>query len=379
MLYKKNYKDVMRRQAAFWNRRMPEKVLARIYVKNPPFEGWLNEHGPNIPITMDGLPDKELVIDLWDHKLRNLAELEDDSLPVMLPNEFDEGLYAGVFGQEVIGCFDNEAGWFSSMGKPFLDDYSGLDELHLDMNCPILQELKSRLDYYRQFADGKFGLSPVITIDSLNLAVLLRGAQQAMMDQYDYPDELVRLFEFALEVNIKLLNYQQELMGSFENGTFDGYAAFGGWFEGKHVNISVDAYGMCSPEVFEKIGFNYSQRLIDAFGSGFLHIHGNAHHLLPQAVKLKGLKAIRIVDEAPHPFPRLREIKEITGDMPLLTDCMLDEFIEAMDSGTLVGGVFYVIRGHKEGRSAFQSPVFDTIDEADNLMEKIRNYTDSTV
>ena len=122
MLYKNNYREVMRRQTAFWNREMPDRILARIYVKNPSFEEWLNSPGLRIPAGIDGLPDKELVANLWDHKLKNLAELEDDSLPVMIPTEFDEGLYAGLFGEKLLGSFDHESGWFSSMGKPFLSD-----------------------------------------------------------------------------------------------------------------------------------------------------------------------------------------------------------------------------------------------------------------
>ena len=377
MEYKKNWQEVIERQTLFWERRLGDQILARIYVKNRPFEEWLATSKKVMPVQSKGFPDRDFVFKTWDLKLCAFKEVADDSLPVMMPTEFDEGLFGGIFGAETSFNFDSESGWISSMATPFLIDYSDLDKLEIREDEIWMRELRQRLKWYAEQAQGKSGISPVISIDALNFAVMARGATKAMLDIYDNPIQLRNLCEFALELNIQLNRLQKKFIGSFNSGTFDGYACFGSWFPSDEINISVDAFGQCRKEVYTKMGLEYTQRLIDAFGSAFLHIHGNAHHLLPEVVKLKGLKGICIVDEAPHPFPRLAEIKQITGNIPLVTECMLDEFLESMKKGKLPGGVFYIIRGHKEGRSTLMSPAVKTVAEANGIMKKVRAYKSS--
>ena len=374
MEYKENWEEVIERQTAFWNREMPDRILARIYVRNPYLDKWLEEKGKSIPIETDELPDTQDIFEMWDCKLRILRNIEDDSLPVMIPTEFDEGLYGGILGARMIYGFDPASGWFSSMAESFLDDYSDTSCLKIDESNFWFQELGRRLNLYKRLAAGKFGLSPIISIDALNFAVLSRGANLAMLDIYDNPSRLKDLFDFALEYTVRINTFQKEIIGSFKGGRFDGYAGFGSWFPGEEINISVDAFGLCSRETYEETGFEYSQKLIDEAGSAFLHIHGNAQHLLPVVTKLKGLRGIWICDEKPHPFPMLSEIKKTTGDMPLVTECMLDEFREAMRTHTLPGGVFYIIRAHKEGECVLQSPAVETVAEANELMHSIKEY-----
>lgn len=374
MQYKKNYEEVIERQTAFWERKSGDRALARIYVRNDAFEQWLAESRDLIPLQSKTLPPQDLVLKTWDLKLRILQEIQDDSLPVMIPSEFDEGLFGGVFDAETVFGYDPESGWFSSMARPFLLAYDDLSRLSLKEDNLWVRELRKRLAWYREQAGDRFGISPVITIDALNFAVLARGASNAMLDTYDSPAELRKLFDFALELNVQVSRLQKEIIGFFQGGTFDGYASFGCWFPGDEINISVDAFGQCRREVYLELGFEYTQKLIDAFGSAFLHIHGDAHHLLPEVCRLRGLKGIWIVDEAPHPFPRLAEIKKITGDMPLVTECVLGELLQAMKERTLPGGVFYIVRGHQEGRSALMSPAVETIEEANEIMREVRNY-----
>jgi len=376
--YKDNWKEAIARQSLFWEGKMKDRILARIYVRNRPFEQRLSELKSQVPVTGKLFPKKETVLKTWDLKLKIFKELQDDSLPVMIPTEFDEGLFGGIFEAETNFSYDSEAGWMSSMANPFLTDALDASKLKIREDGLWMQELKSRLTWYAAQAKGKFGLSPVISIDALNFAVMSRGATNAMLDTYDNPAGLKAMSEFALELNIKMNRLQREFIGSFDGGTFDGYACFGSWFPGEEINMSVDAFGQCKKEDYLETGFVYNQRLVGAFGSAALHIHANAHHLLPEVVKLKGLKAIWLADENPRVFPQLREIKKVTGDVPLITECMLDEFMEGMKKGTLPGGIFYIIRGHKVGRSTLMSPAVETIEEANKIMKQIRDYRSKT-
>lgn len=374
MEYKQNWEQAMARQADFWEGRMPDQVLARINVRPVRLERWLAETGSGVPVESAQPPDHRTVFALWEGRLAAQRDVEDDSLPVMIPSEFDEGLGGSLFGAEVTWTFDPRSGWFSSMARPFLTERVDPARLEATVDERALQQLTDRLRLYAGQAHGRFALSPIISIDSLNFAVQARGATNAFLDIYDDPVWQQELLDFSVRLAVRCNSAQREAIGSFRGGTFDGYAALGAWFAGPEINVSADAFGSCGQEIFRDLGLPRLQRLIDAVGSAFLHVHGNAHHLLPDIARLGGLKGIWIVDETPHPFPRLREIKRITGAVPLLTECTLDELTQGLDQGTLPGGVFYLVRGHQEGMSTLLSPAVGTADKANRIMEKVRAY-----
>lgn len=374
MEYKNNWKQAIERQDLFGKRKLKDRILARIFVRNTPFEEWLSVLKSKIPVSGTAFPAKELVLKTWEIKLRVFKELQDDSLPVMTPTEFDEGLFGGIFGASTYFNYDPESGWLGSMANHFLENSPDTDKLEIKETGIWMKELKERFSWYSERAEGRFGLSPVVSIDALNFAVLARGATQAMLDTCDNRNKMKEMCEFALKLNIGIGRLQKTFIKPFNNGTFDGYPASGAWFPGDEINISIDAFGQCNRETYLDLGFKYNQKLIEAFGSAALHIHSNAEHLLPEAVKLKGLKCITLFDETPRYFPRLKEIKKIAGDMPLITDCTLNEFLEQMEKGTLPGGVFYVIKGHAGGRGSLMSPAVETVKEANELMNKIHAY-----
>jgi hypothetical protein len=374
MEYKRNWEQAMARQADFWEGRMPDRVLARINVPAGRLERWLAVVGSGVSAESAEPPDHQTVFALWEARLASQRDVEDDSLPVMIPSEFDEGLGGGLFGAAVTWTFDRKSGWFSSMARPFLEKRVDPARLEAAVDERALQRLLDRLKLYAGLAGGRFALSPIISIDSLNFAVQARGATNAFLDTYDDPVWQEELLDFSVRLAVRCNAAQRAAIGRFRGGTFDGYAALGAWFTGAEINISADAFGSCRPEMFRDLGLPRLQRLIDAVGSAFLHVHGNAHHLLPDIARLGGLKGIWIVDETPHPFPRLREIKRITGAIPLLTECTVDEFTDGLERGTLPGGVFYIVRGHREGMSTLLSPGAGTADEASRIMEKARAY-----
>jgi hypothetical protein len=129
--------------------------------------------------------------------------------------------------------------------------------------------------------------------------------------------------------------------------------------------LSIDAYSLCAPEVYDRIGLEYTQKLIDYYGGGDLHIHSLGFHLIPGAGQLRGLSQLRLADD-PHcerGFDRLGRAREQTSDTPLCVRCTLDEFERGLRSGSLPGGVAYTVQGAVE-----------SVDEANRLMDRVRRY-----
>ena len=52
-----------------------------------------------------------------------------------------------------------------------------------------------------------------------------------------------------------------------------GLPIWGAWVPGNDVMMSEDAPDLCAPRVFAEFGRPYTKRVIDQFGSCFIHHH----------------------------------------------------------------------------------------------------------
>jgi len=121
---------------------------------------------------------------------------------------------------------------------------------------------------------------------------------------------------------------------------------------------------MTSVEDYEQWGEKNVQRMFDHFDGGVLHIHSNGRHLLKAVSRLKGLKAILMLDEKDNPpaFDVLTEMKNSVGEVPLVVAVDEDKFEYHLNRNSLPGGVVY---GGKSSKS---------VDEVNRIMERVRNY-----
>jgi len=121
---------------------------------------------------------------------------------------------------------------------------------------------------------------------------------------------------------------------------------------------------MTSVEDYEQWGERNIQRMFDHFDGGVLHIHSNGRHLLNAVSRLKGLKAILMLDEKDNPpaFDVLTEMKNSVGEVPLVVAVDEDKFEYHLNRNSLPGGVFYWVKSSK------------SVDEVNRIMERVRNY-----
>ena len=133
---------------------------------------------------------------------------------------------------------------------------------------------------------------------------------------------------------------------------------------GQSVPMSVDCYNLCRPEVYAEFGRPFQQQLIDHFGGGNFHLHGNGRHLLGELSRLKGCLAASIDNDGSpvRAFDDLENVKRLAGPITPFVSCAPAEFDHRLRDGSLVGGVFYVVRS------------VPTVEEACRLMESVRGY-----
>jgi hypothetical protein len=240
-----------------------------------------------------------------------------------------------------------------------------LGSLKFSESNPWVQRVLACLRFFVERGGGRFVLQPYCTIDALNFAVVMRGDTQAFLDVKTSPRELRQLMEMGLDQAVRYWNLQRDIIEQSNRSVIrhDEYAAICPGHAG--AGLSVDAYSLCHASVYEEMGFEYTQRLIDALGGGFLHTHSLGAHLVPLVADLRGLTELSLADDpqCERYFPKLRVLRARTGDVPLAVACTLHEFTSGLHDGTLPGGVAYAVRG-----------AVDSLDEAKRLMDKTRAY-----
>jgi hypothetical protein len=344
--YKPEIDNSVERFKRLWSREAPDKILVKIDIQDP--------ENPTVMHAMQKVPDYKAMVDEWEKGFELNREIADDNLPVVY----------GELGGYIIGGFLGAGvSWGAGGAYPQklihdMKDYTKY--LVFDENNEYYRMQINFTKYLAERSKGRFGFTEMITIDGLNFLDCVRHGD-AYTDIYDYPEEIRKIMDFASDLNIKLVKEQRRLIDTYRGGRFNFYQI---WTPGETIFISVDAYGQCGPEVFEKFGRKYVQRLIDEFKGGWLHVHSDAMRLLPNYITLDNLVAIGLEDwiKPPRAIEHIDDIIEITGDVPLMINIERDELLGMMEAGSLPGNTLYWVGG------------VTTVKEANRIAEQAYGY-----
>jgi hypothetical protein len=305
---------------------------------------------------------------------RLCADLDDDSMPIGYPSlHFGESVFAGFEGAHIEFHGNGLYTWSGTQSPPLTTWDALEDVLTSPLREPWCSRFENMAQYAVEHAQGRFGLRTFITIDTLNLAVEWRGNTAAYMDVIDAPENLRRIFARGVQLNKEVLALERAYFDPYNRGVFqnDEFCALAPAIE--RPVLSVDAFTLVSPRLYQELGMSYQQRLIDEFGGGHMHMHGTKlYKLLPLVAQLRGLISVELGDDGlgpddPLPMENLNRIQdEITHDIPLFVHCNREQFTDGLSKRTLAGGVHYCVRG------------IDSLGEANLLAARAHDYVAST-
>jgi len=329
LFYKPCIDESVERFRELWAKEAQDRILVKIDIQDP--------ENPTVMQAMSHVPDYKAMVDEWEMGFELNRGIEDDNLPIVY-GELGGYILGGILGADV------RWGAGGAYSSKLISDMKHFEEqLKFDENNRYYKMQIEYLKYLSKRSKGKFGFTEMITIDGLNFLDCVRHGD-AYTDLYDYPNEINKIMEFASDLNMKLVKEQRNYIDTYRGGRFNFYQI---WTPGEAIFISVDAYGQCSADVFEKYGREYVQRMIDEFNGGWLHVHSDAMRLLPNYVRLENLIAIGFEDwiKPPRAILNIDDIIEITGDIPLMINIEREELLNMMGVGTLPGNTLYWVGG----------------------------------
>ena len=358
MLYKKNYKDVIKRLTEFYERKGLNKIYAVMNVEN----SRLTEYKNN---TSDGettYPDLNDRIKLWDEICRENQTINDDSLRIAYLSELDEGLYGGLVGGKLRFINDSTTAWISSMTEPFIEELEEALNLELPNDDQIwMKRYIEQLKLYKEKSNNLFGVSHFILIDGINFLFELRGATNAFYDVLENEEVAKKVMEFAKKLNVQVQNLYFDIIGLFEGGTVSNMLQ---WCPGKIVSESVDPFHLTDLDFFDQYGKDYIEDVVSNFDGFCVHIHANGYYLVEKVSQLKGIKGMYLLDDPynPRAFDQIDELDKARGTTPIVVTLTYDEFKTGLDNHILKGNIMY---------NVLDVP---SVDEANDLMKKVYKY-----
>lgn len=336
MYYKPNINESIERFNKLWSREAVDKILVKIDIQDPGNSTMIK--------ALKHVPDMKKIVDEWEKGFELNREIKDDNLPVVY-GDFGAYIFGGFLGAEVK--------WLpgGAYAIPFIKDMKNYKKyLLFDENNKYFRMQIDYIKYLIERSKDKFIFCEMIAIDGLNFLDNVRGGD-AYTDLYDYSKEVIDMLEFSSDLNIKIIKHQRKLIETYKGGRFQN---FGIWTPGETVYISVDAYGQCGSEVFEKFGRKFIQKMIDEFNGGWLHVHSDAVRLLPSYISLKNLIGLGLEDwiNPPRAIEHIDDILEITGEIPLMINISSDELIGMIESKKLPGNILYWVNGVRDTKKA---------------------------
>lgn len=358
--YKPGAAEVIARLQALYERKAEDRIFADFQIPSAAMEQFRATHAEGYT----GYPDPHERARFWDRLLKEKMYCEDDHIPSAYLSEFDQGLYGALIGGEIQFLNDPGTGWISSMVKPMFEDLTRFHPWPVEESHPWFSRYLKQLEIFSGVSENQFGISHFILIDALNFVFELVGATKTYLSLFEVPDKVREIIDFAFDLNVRVQEAFFAHTPSYKGGTFSNMVQ---WVPGRVISESVDPFHMTSVEDYEHWGEANVQRMFDHFDGGVLHIHSNGRHLLNAVSRLKGLKAILLLDEKGNPpaFEVLPEMKKRVGDVPLVVAVNEESFEDHLSRNTLPGGVFYWVKSTR------------SVDEVNRIMERVRNYRKS--
>jgi hypothetical protein len=331
---------VLERLGLFYSRQARDRICASFEIPSAALARFAARH----PSAFCDYPDPHERVCFWRELLSERAGLEDDSIPSAYLSEFDQGLYGGLLGGDVRFLAHPENGWISSMVPPLLTDWSDFDRLTLREDSLWLERYLRQLQVFVEAAQGKFGVSHFILINGLNFVFELIGATRTYLSLAECPDMVRRAIDLAFQVNLRVQRTFFDHVPLLRGGTCSNMVQ---WIPGRVISESVDPFHMTSRDYFEKWGREPVERVFSRFDGGVLHLHGNGRHLLEAVTSLRGLKAVFLGNDRGYPpaWSILDDLRRRAGDLPLITEIPLGDFLSGLDRHSLPGNVFYRVKG----------------------------------
>ena len=362
MIDKKNLDVTLNRYLSFFERRLEDGILANIPVAPKSRFADQPESAGETRIR-ECLLLEDLEGYMRGQEQNDAREWLCDSIPALYPTApFGESIWSGLLGAEILFAGNNIHTW-SYSPKPLISSIDSFFFPNLSPDNFWFQKMLEVTDYFTQQLKPNYDVMHFIFMDCLNLLVELRGPMNAYTDVYDFPRFTRKFMDWSVRENIRLFDAQNTYTKDFVKCAYDGHPVL----KYAHCNVpslSIDAYGLCGKEIYENFGLEQHIKIVEHFGGGRLHIHGNGRHLCRLVSKNERLTVCSMGDDVG--YVKAHTIVDRLNDemypVPIVVAIPKELFVVRLNERSLPSGVAYTVTGA------------ESVIEANEIMQKVFDY-----
>ena len=334
------YREAAERNAAFHNGEMRDGILLTLSLPSTSADYYGRKKEEDNQWTKRSCyiadpQNRAALMEEYRRQINSRPKINDDYIPAVYPTaHLGESYCAAMLGADV--SFYGMANYTCSGAKPLITCAKDLDRLVIDPDNYWIKFICDALEHFCGLAGGEMLIVPIIAMDALNLAVELMGSTEAYTAVYEAPELLHKIMEFGVEFMAYVYKIQDEIIRPYNDKALGAdSSAFGG------LLMSVDAYTVCSPEIYKTMGLEYQQKLLEKVGCGYMHMHGfGLDTLLPLTAQLPAIKDYRLGRDLKAqenlPVESITWMRETLGaDRQISVYVSQDEFIEGIKNRTL--------------------------------------------
>ncbi len=364
MINKRNLQQTLDRILAFVERRLEGGILACVYA---PSEKEADQPGPE----PGEVRQRECLLleDLPGYFRREVPGLDltdwlSDVIPRVYPTgNFGESVWSGLLGGNIVFAGDNLHTW-SHCPEPVIRSVETFDFPEITKDNFWFRKMLEVTRYFVDRLEPVCDVHPFIFDDCLNLLVELRGPIAAYSDLYDHPDFVGKFMDWSIKENIRVFEAQTLLTREFVKKAFGGHGVYK-YADCNLPSLSIDAYGLARPEVYEFFGLEYHRKIVNHYGGAGLHIHGDSRRFCRMVSKIENFTLCYFGNDVGYPKAHdvMEELKEAIYPIPVMIEIPKEIFVEKLTKRTLPGDIFYNVIG-----------AFSSVTEANEIMRRVFDY-----
>ena len=235
--------------------------------------------------------------------------------------------------------------------------WEALESLQLDVRSPWFAKYMEFIDALVRRSAGRYPVSHGALIGPSDIAALLRGHTQSVLDLVESPDAMRRLLRRSGEAFREITEAAWKRIPLFHGGYYD--AQYQIWSPGPILRLQEDASGVFSPKLYREFLQPVDRAVAGRFAGAFIHLHTNAMFLFDLFLEVEEIRCFQVNYE-PHSggppitgmLPAFRKIQAARRPLVVRGSFSADELrilLDALDPRGLYLYIMVASRSEADG------------------------------
>ncbi len=272
---------------AFWNRAPVRRPLVGFSVKSwfPLQEFTASAAWQEIEVLAPEMVEPEAFLDDQERLLAEGEVMDDDILRGASPSQAVPWL-DGMLGAALRILPGTVLGVERTL------PWNELAELRLDTENPWYRKYIEFIQALVRRSAGRYPVSHGTLIGPSDIAALLRGHTQSVLDLIGTPEEMRSLLWRSGEIFRQITEQAWRHIPLYHGGYYD--AQYQLWAPGPITRLQEDASGVFSPKLYRQLLQPVDREVAGCFANTFIHLHSNSMFLYDLFLEVEEIKCFQV-------------------------------------------------------------------------------------